>query len=83
VQNENEIMEAMEGLDSHAEEPNLSIRAVAKLADSEEVRKVPVTVVYTVGTHGFFNHTQVVTSNITPHLLVSVSPLVWGGWYYE
>lgn len=41
-------MEAMEGLDSLAEEPNLSIRAVAKLADSEEVRKVPVTVVYTV-----------------------------------
>lgn len=48
MQNENEIMEAMEGLDSLAEEPNLSIRAVAKLADSEEVRKVPVTVVYTV-----------------------------------
>jgi len=48
AQNENEIMEAMEGLDSLAEEPNLSIRAVAKLADSEEVRKVPVTVVYTV-----------------------------------
>jgi len=41
-------MEAMEGLDSLAEEPNLSIRAVAKLADGEEVRKVPVTVVYTV-----------------------------------
>jgi len=37
AQNENEIMEAMEGLDSLAEEPNLSIRAVAKLADSEEL----------------------------------------------
>ena len=39
-------MEAMEGLDSLAEEPNQSIRAVAKLAGSEEV---------CISTHGLHN----------------------------
>lgn len=38
LQNENEIMEAMEGMDTLIQESNQSVREVAKLADSKEVR---------------------------------------------
>ena len=37
LQNENEIMEAMEGMDTLIQESNQSVREVAKLADSKEV----------------------------------------------